>query len=475
MSPMMPAPAWRLVLSCLSTLLCLILSIDVQAQVAGAGLSVRQVDTTLANGLKVIVREDRRAPTAVHMIWYRAGSMDEVNGRTGIAHLLEHMMFKGTNRYPAGEFSRRVAALGGRENAFTSRDYTAYYQQIPADALPEMMTLEADRMANLSLQADLFERERDVVKEERRLRVDDSAGGLMSEQLMALSYTASPYRTPVIGWMGDLAGLTVDDARHWYDTWYSPANAVLIVVGDLDAADVFREAERTYGRITPRELPARRVTPEPPQVGIRRAVVKAPAQAAQIVLAFHVPRLVNLDTDTDPFALEMLAAILDVGDTGRLTRELVRGTRLANGASASYSMLARGPVQFTLSGTPADGRSVEELEQALREQVARIARDGVTDDELDRIKTQYVASQVYGLDSMFGQVMRMGALEMVGLSHRDGDRLLERIRGVQAHQVQSVAARLFGDDALTVLTLDPQPVAGVGASAALSPAQGIMR
>lgn len=440
---------------------------------ARAADTARVVEKTLDNGLKVIVREDNRAPTAVQMLWYSAGSMDEVNGRTGIAHLLEHMMFKGTAQYPDGEFSRRVANLGGRENAFTSREYTAYFQQVQSSALPEMMMLEADRMHNLALQPELFLRERDVVKEERRLRVDDSAGGRVFEALMALAYSASPVRTPIIGWMDDLHKLTLADAQDWYATWYVPGNATLVVVGDVVAEEVFEHAQRTYGEVPARALPERRNTAEPPQQGMRRASVKAPAKAPQVVLAFHVPALRDVDNDIDPYALEMLAAVLDSGDTGRLTRELVREQRLANSVSASYSMIARGPVLFTLGATPADGQDVGELEAALRAQVARIAKEGVTAEELDRIRTQYVASQVFGLDSLFGQVMRIGVYEMAGLSHRDADRVLERVQRIEPAQVQDVAARFFTDETLTVVTLDPQPVNGEPLAAA-APAAGSM-
>ncbi len=423
---------------------------------AHADTASKTTERTLANGLKVIVRENPRAPTAVQMIWYRAGSIDEVNGRTGIAHLLEHMMFKGTRDYPDGAFSRHVARVGGRENAFTNRDYTAYYQQVLATELPEMMALEADRMHNLTLVPELFMRERDVVKEERRLRVDDSAMGRFNEQLMALSYTASPYRSPVIGWMGDLERLTVEDAREWYSTWYAPGNAVLVIVGDVDTEQILATAEQTFGKVESRALPSRRITPEPVQQGIRRAQVKAPAKAPQVVMAFQAPKLTDIDGDVDPYALEMLAAVLDVGDTGRLTRHLVREQRLANGVDASYTMMSRGPVQFTLSGTPAAGRSVGELESALRAEVALVANDGVTEDELARIKTQYVAERIYGRDSLFGQVMEIGMLEMTGFSHQDEDRLLGRLRSVTPEQVKAVAARYFGDDGLTVVTLDPQ-------------------
>lgn len=413
-------------------------------------------ERVLDNGLKVIVKEDHRAPTAVQMIWFRAGSVDEVNGRTGIAHVLEHMMFKGTGRFGDGEFSRRVAQSGGRENAFTNRDYTAYYQQIPPEKLDEMMMLEADRMTGLELEAEPFKKEVAVVMEERRSRVEDSPFGQVGEQMMALAFTAAPYRSPVIGWMNDLENLTPTDAQNWYSEWYAPNNAVLIIAGDVDPDAVFAMAEKHYGSIPMRALPERRAQAEPEQKGIRRAVVKAPAQSPYVVMAFKVPRIKNLESPSDAFALEMLAAVLGSGDTGRYTREIVRGKRLANDADAGYGLLGRGPALFTLSGTPIEGGSVTDLEDVLRGEVTRIAKDGVEEEELQRIKAQYVASRVFGRDSLFGQVMESGLLETVGLSHRDSDRLLERVREVNAEQVKAVAGRYFGDDQLTVVTLDPQ-------------------
>jgi zinc protease len=417
-------------------------------------------ERTLPNGLKVLVKEDRRAPTVVHLIAYRAGSVDEVNGRTGVAHALEHMMFKGTRTVPSGEFSRRVAAMGGRENAFTTRDYTGYFQQIPSARLSEVMALEADRMTNLVLSAEAFATEREVVIEERRLRTEDRARSRVFEQLMALALTASPYRQPVIGWMSDLQSMTVADLEDWYRTWYAPGNATLVVVGDVSAPEVFALAERHYGTIAPRGLPARKPQDEPPQTGIRSAVVKAPAETAYLLMAYRVPQLTRIDGAIEPFALEMLSEVLAGDENGRFTRELVRRQRVADSAGAGYGLTGRGPGLFTLSGVPAAGRSVAELQQALREQIARVAAEGVDERELERIRIGYVASRVYQRDSLMSQAMELAGLEMAGFSHADADRLLERVRAVTSDDVKAVAARYFGDDALTVVTLDPQPLSG---------------
>jgi zinc protease len=415
-------------------------------------------ERTLANGLKVLVKRDHRAPTVVHMVGYLAGSMDEVNGRTGVAHVLEHMMFKGTRTLAPGEFSRRVAAIGGRENAFTSRDYTGYFQQIHTSRLAEVMALEADRMAHLQLTEQEFAPEIRVVMEERRLRTEDRATSLLYEQLMATAFVAHPYRHPVIGWMSDLKSMTVADAQAWYEAWYTPSNAVLVVAGDVEPEAVFALAEQTYGRVPARPVPARKPQEEPPQRGLRRIQVKAPAETPYVALAFRVPALRAVDGDREPYALELLSTLLDGGDSTRFTRTVVRGSRVANRAGASYDMTQRGPALFLLDGTPAEGRTTEEVERALRAEIARIAQEGVPPAELERAKLQYVAGQVYKRDSVFAQAMELAQLEMVGLSHRDADRLLERVRSVSVEEVQAVAAKYFGDDALTVATLLPQPV-----------------
>lgn len=422
-----------------------------------AGVTVT-VERMLPNGMKVLVREDRRAPTVVHLVLYRVGSVDEVNGLTGISHVLEHMMFKGTKTLGVGEFSRRVAERGGRENAFTSRDYTGYFQQIHRSHLAEMMKLEADRMANLVVDDEEFSREIRVVMEERRWRTDDRAQSLVYEQLMATALTASPYRQPVVGWMSDLESMTASDARNWHQRWYTPSNAVLVVAGDVSADEVLALAQQTYGAVDDRALPDRKPQQEPPQRGTRRAWVKAPAENPYLLMGFQVPRLADVEKDTDPFALEMLAAVLDADENGRLTRNLVRGSRLANQAGAGYGLTGRGPALFVLDGTPADGQDTAGLERALRAEIARIAEEGVREDELQRIRTQYLASRIYKRDSVMAQAMEIGSLEMVGLSHGDADRILERMRAVSAAEVQEAARKYFGDDALTVVTLLPQPI-----------------
>ena len=412
----------------------------------------------LANGLRVIVREDSRAPTVVHMVWYRAGSMDETNGRTGVAHVLEHMMFKGTPTAGPGEFNRRVAAAGGRDNAFTSRDYTAYFQQVPKQNLAEMMQLEADRMRHLNLDGREFSQEIRVVMEERRLRTDDQPQSLLLEQLTAVALQVHPYRVPIIGWMNDLENMTVNDARSWYDNWYAPNNAYVVVVGDVDHDAVFRLADKYYGALQARSLPVRKPQDEPQQVGVRRVTVKAPAELPVVMMAYKVPVIRDVESDIDPYALEMLSAVLAGHEAARFSRHLVREQRLAVNATASYDSVARGPGLFYLYGSPSEGKTRAELEAGLRAELARVQEQGVAADELTRAKAQLIAGQIYKLDSMFAQAMEIGQLESAGIPYKMNRRMIEKLQAVTAEQVQAVARKYFREEQLTVAELDPQPL-----------------
>ncbi len=418
---------------------------------------------TLANGMQLIIKPDHRAPTAVQMLWVRVGSMDEVDGTSGVAHALEHMLFKGTPTLKPGEFSRQVAALGGRENAFTTRDYTGYYQQIPANRLEDVMRLESDRFAHNQWSDEEFAKELEVVKEERRMRTEDEPRRLMGEALNATVFVASPYRRPVVGWMNDLDAMTPDDARAFYRRWYTPANAALVIAGDVDPAQTKAWAEKYYGAIASRPLPARKPRLEPQQSGLRRIDFKAPAEQAYVALAFKVPQLQTFDANdaasSDAFALTVLAAVLDGYSGSRLDRALTQGdTRVADSAGADNGLMGRGPQLFMLEGVPAAGKTPEQVEAALRGQIARIAQEGVSEAELTRVKVQWVASEVYKRDSVFNQARNLGAQWVQGLPLDADERLVARLRAVTAAQVQAVAAKYFGDDQLTVAILRPQPV-----------------
>ncbi len=413
----------------------------------------------LDNGLKLIVKPDHRAPVMVSQIWYKVGSSYEHGGITGVSHVLEHMMFKGTKNLAPGEFSRIIAEHGGRENAFTSRDYTAYFQSMERSRLPVSFELEADRMRNLLLQPEEVAKETRVVMEERRLRTEDNPQALTYEQFNATAFLNSPYRIPVIGWMNDLENLRLEDLQVWYQKWYAPNNATLVVVGDVQPEAVHALAQQYFGPLEPSpDLAPPKPRPEIPQRGTRRIEVKAPAELPFLIMGYKVPVLLTAGEEWEAYALEVLAGVLDGGNSARLSRSLVRGSQVAAEAGAGYSLYGRQQSLLTLSGTPSPGQDIAALEQALREQIRLLREQPVSAGELERVKAQVVAANVYEQDSAFYQAMKIGTLETVGLDWRVLDDYVPRIRAVTAEQVQAVARKYLHDDSLTVGVLDPQPM-----------------
>lgn len=412
----------------------------------------------LSNGLRVVVKEDHRSPTVAQMVWYKAGSIDEFNGISGVAHVLEHMMFKGTKTLKVGDFSKIVASLGGKDNAFTSRDYTAYYQQLQSKYLKRAMELEADRMANLQIDDKEFKKEMQVVMEERRWRTDDQPQGKLYEAFMATAFQSNLTRNPTIGWMSDLDRMTYKDAQYWYNTWYAPQNATLVVVGDVKPQQVREWANQTYGKVKPKKTDVHHEQKEPKQEGTRRVEVKAPAENPYVLIGFKVPKLENVKTDRDPYALMVLSAVLDGYSGARLNRELVQDSKQAVDVGAGYDLIGRAPSLFLLDATPAAGKTVAELETLLLAQVKKVADQGVSEQELARVKAQLVASQVYKRDSGFGQAMEIGRALTLGFQVSDIDLMIEQLKSVTAAEVQAVAARYFSPDQMTVGTISPLPI-----------------
>ena len=422
----------------------------------------------LNNGLKLVVQEDHRSPVVVSQVWYRAGSLDEVNGKTGVAHVLEHMMFKGTKRVPAGQFSRLVAAAGGKENAFTSADYTCYFQQLEKSHLPLSFKLEADRMANLIITDAEFAKEIKVVMEERRWRTEDKPQSKVNEQFQSTAFKAHPYARPVVGYMNDLENMTAADAREWYNTWYAPNNATLVVVGDVKAQDVLKLAKQHFGKLKAKKLPARKPQTEPAQIGERRIVVKAPGKLPYLTMGYHVPTLIGAESSGtpstpeqgwEPYALDVLAGVLSGNDSARLNQKLVRETSLAVDVGAGYDSTSRGrEALFELVGTPSEGKTVVELEAALIAEIDRIKTGGVTQQELDRVKAAVIASDVYQRDSMFYQAMQIGQLETMNYSWRLLKEYPDKLKAVTSEQIQAVAKKYLIKDNMTVATLEPQPI-----------------
>jgi zinc protease len=414
-------------------------------------------EATLDNGLKIVVKEDHRAPVVVSQVWYKVGASDEPDGLTGISHVLEHMMFKGTSVHKNGEFSRIIAENGGRENAFTGSDYTAYFQQLEKSRLAIAFELEADRMRNLVLDDQEFAKELRVVMEERRLRTDDQPEALAYERFMATAYTTHTYKNPIIGWMRDLDKLNVAQLRSWYQRWYVPNNATLVVVGDVNPREVIALARQYFGPVPARKLERTQVSEEPPQTETRRSRISAPSQVPALFMGYHTPAFSLHPDDWEPYALMVLNGVLDGGGSARFESELVRKQQIAASVSIGYSPTARHPVLFLVSATPSRGRTPAELEAAIRAQIRRIQDEPIASAELARVEAQVAASDVFTRDSVFYQAMQMGTLETVGLNWRMLDQTVERVRSVTAAQVQAVAKKYLTDSNLTVTVLDPQP------------------
>ena len=416
---------------------------------------------TLDNGLKLVVQEDHRAPVVVSQVWYKVGSSYESFGNTGVSHALEHMMFKGTIQHAPGDFSRIISENGGEENAFTGDDYTAYFQKLAKSRLSISFELEADRMRNLTLPKEEFEKEIKVVIEERRLRTDDKPEGLLQEAAMATAFQTSPYRNPIIGWMADLERMTVEDLRVWYQRWYAPNNATVVVVGDIDPEAVHQLARKYFGPLAAETRPPVTLPVEVPQRGTKRVTVRVPAQIPNLLMAYKVPVLKTavLNPKATPkeevFALEVLAGILDGGESARLNQRLVRDQQIAASAGASYDLVARLDSLFILNGTPAQGQTVESLEKALRAEIKSLQDKPIEPKELERVKAQVIAGNVYERDSIFYQAMQIGILETIGLPWRLKEEYVDNIRAVTAEQVQAAAREYLIDDELTVAVLDP--------------------
>ncbi|KTC85200.1 M16 family metallopeptidase [Legionella brunensis] len=411
----------------------------------------------LENGLKVIVKEDHRAPVAVSMIWYNVGSADEPGGLTGVSHALEHVMFKGTPKHPLGTFSKTIAAVGGQENAFTNFDYTAYFEKVAASQLPIAFELEADRMQNLLLDKEEFAKEIKVIREERRLRTDDNPQALTFERYLAAAHLADPYHHPVIGWMSDLHQMSVDDLRDWYQRFYAPDNATLVVVGDVNAEKVHQLASQYFGKINKKAHYVRRLQTEPPALGQKSTEVYAPAKLPMLMFGYTVPSVKTAKNTWEPYALELIAGILDAGDSARFSKNLIRGSHIASGVDVYYNLYSRYQTQFILFGTPSQAHTVNELKSAMVKEIELLKNELVSPAELQRIKTQIIAQKTFEKDSIYGQAMELGLVETIGLGWQTADAYIDRINKITPEQIQEVARHYFRDIAETEALLIPVP------------------
>lgn len=417
----------------------------------------------LDNGMVVVVKEDHRAPVVISQLWYKVGSSDEYSGITGVSHALEHMMFKGTDRYSGADFTAMLRRVGARHNAFTGSDYTGYYQQMEKSHWPLSLELESDRMVNLKLREEDFRKEIEVVKEERRLRTDDQPVSKAYEQLYATAFNNSPYGHPVIGWMEDLQHMTVADLQVWYERWYMPNNAVLVVAGDVQPDEVYELANQSMGAIPARQLQASKPRQEVAQEGERRVLMQSQlAKKPHLMMGYKVPSIkAKNDWDAAPeqheeweaYALDVLANILSHGANSRFHKNIVRGRQIAIAASASYSPYRRYNDLFIISGTPNLEHTIGQLEEAFEEEIELIKTELIDEKSLETVKLRKIAHEVFSQDSTMHQAYKIGFLEAIGVGWQETSAYLDRIQEVTAEQVRTVARRYLKQENRTVVHL----------------------
>ena len=415
-------------------------------QSGGSQAKVFNAETfTLDNGLQVIVVPNHRAPVVTHMVWYKVGAIDEPQGLSGMAHYLEHLLFKGTETLAPGEFSRIVKRLGGNDNAFTGQDYTAYFQSIPKQHLPEMMMMEADRMVNLKVPLDHFALEKKVVLEERRQRTENDPKGLFGEQMRSALFVNHAYGTPVIGWMHEIKEYEWDDIEKFYQSWYAPNNAIVIISGDVTADEVRPMVAKSYGKVKAKELPERLTSTVPPSIGDTVMTLSHPT--------IHQPTWQNIrlapsygQNKTDSLALQVLEEIMSGNATARLYQNLVVDKKRAVSIGLSYSGSARDTGTLSLYGSPAEGVSLDELAVDVQNEIKAVITDGVTEDEVKEAVQRMQDSADYARDSLSGPAMTIGFNIMTGSTLDDIENWPEDISGVTAEDVKRVAALYLNDD-----------------------------
>jgi zinc protease len=429
-----------------------LLAIVVLLAASSAPAADRVVASTLDNGLRVLLLEDHRSPIVSFQVWYRVGSRDEQRGATGIAHFLEHLMFKGTPTRGPKQFARLVEENGGQDNAFTSQDVTSYYVDIAADRIELVIDLEADRMQNLLLDPKEIASEREVVIEERRTRTEDDPGGFLGEEVGSVAFKAHPYGFPIIGWMEDIKRITPIEIRAFYKTHYVPNNAIVVAVGDFKPQAVMDKIQKTFGKIPKGKTPPPVLAVEPPQNGERRVVVTKEAELPVVYMAWHVPN----HRSNDAPALEVLSTILSGGRASRLYRDLVYQRQLALEAGGDYSYFALDPNLFWFWATPMPGQKPETLEAELSKHMERLKTEPVTDEELARAKNQIESSFVFQEDSVHRRASMLARFELIG-GYAQKDTFMTKIRAVTAADLTRVAKAWFAPDRKTVGVLLPKP------------------
>jgi zinc protease len=443
------------------------LGLNVDSLAASASGMFNPDSFTLDNGMQVVVIENHRAPVVSHWVWYKVGTADSPVGKSGLPHFVEHLMFKGTDEIPPGEFSRIVARHGGNDNAMTSADFTAYFQNIARDRLEMVMEMEADRMANLRLELEQVLSERDVVLEERRSRVDNQPSALWAEQLSAAQYLNHPYRLPIIGWYHEIESYTKEDALAFYDAWYAPNNAILVVAGAVTAEELKPLAERTYGQVQPREVPERTRLVEPPQIVERRIeLAHERVEQPSLMRSYLAPSFATAEGG-EAYALEVLAELFGSGGTSRLYRSLVVEQGLATSAGAFYRGSSLDLTTFRVYASPRPGGDLDALEAAIDAEIARLLEGGVTPEEVARVQKRMIAEAVYARDSLTTAVRVFGSALTTGSTIEDVEAWPERVAEVTPEAVLEAARLVFDRDRSVTGRLIPAgPAAATGSNGA---------
>ena len=443
----------------LGTILMCLSSSQLQAQTiekAKSELTRSTFETTLKNGLKVIIREDHRAPMVMTQIWYKVGSADESGNTLGISHVLEHMMFKGTSKVPNDEFTRISRIYGGSINAATFTNYTNYYQLYPKAYFPMALELEADRMSNLLLRQQDFEPEIKVVMEERRQRTEDNPRSRAFERFKWISYPTSHYRQPVIGHMKTLNNIQLNDVKQWYKTWYTPNNAILVIVGDVESEQALLQVQKYFADTPSRATPQRNDVLEFEYLGYRHMEINTDVQVPNLYMTWNVKSLASAINPQDAYALTIIRSLLDSGISSRLQDRLVRDRKLLTSVSVSYDPYNRGDSLFSISALPANGISFEDAQKAIQAEVDALKTEDIPKHELERITTRFVSNLIYNQDSIAGQAKMIGNLEVNGLSYRLMDELPKYYENVSMSDIQRVANSYFIRENLSTLYLAPE-------------------
>lgn len=429
-------------------LLFILLSASSAAYSSGLTPSIKEYN--LKNGLKVLIIEDHKAPLATFQIWYRVGSSNEPAGKSGLSHLLEHMMFKGTPEYGKKQFSAIIQRNGGADNAFTTKDYTMYFQTLSSDRIGISIELEADRMANLLLDPKEVAAEKSVVMEERRMRYENEPQSALYEDVVAAAFKAHPYRRPVIGWMSDISSIERGDLYNYYKTHYSPDNAFIVISGDVNAEDMLSKINKEFGGDTRAGSRTGVDTAEPAQQGERRIFIKKEAELPFIIMAYHVPAFPHEDS----FALDVMSVLLSGGKSSRLYKSIVYGKKLALNSSADYSGFYRNPFLFMFDATAAPGRNIEDVEKAINEEIERLKKEPPSEREIQKARNQIEAYFVFAQDSNYSKALYAGMFEIMG-GWRLMDKYIEGIRKVTPEDIRAAAKKYLTDENRTVGILMP--------------------